>query len=356
MNLKKLFLLFLDKRELKNIEILSLKNIKSILIRPLGGAIGDAVVHTAHLKQLRYLYPNARIGVIVNPHNRVIFEHSNLVDEYLDRSLCCYISHYRKWDLLLDFENNFNSSSLFMDRILNPKYIAIFRKYNKKHYNFDTVKNYDFYFPQKDNERLSYYLINSSFNQNNNLPLAYSHLNVSQESINKISKYWKEDKIRLLLCPQGSKRQIPEKELAELLSNTIDKNLANKLDIILSYTNTAEKYHSNLMRLCPHLNIKLSPKTTLSEYLSLISSADLVIAVDGGSLHIACAFKKPLLSFFAKSQPNVGTWEPLVYPDVPHLKVLTYDDVGSNSNLTKNFDMTTAYEWLKKQLENRVGN
>lgn len=172
MNLKKLFLLFLDKRELKNIEILSLKNIKSILIRPLGGAIGDAVVHTAHLKQLRYLYPNARIGVIVNPHNRVIFEHSNLVDEYL----------------------------------------------------------------------------------------------------------------------------------------------------------------------------------------SLISSADLVIAVDGGSLHIACAFKKPLLSFFAKSQPNMGTWEPLVYPDVPHLKVLTYDDVGSNSNLTKNFDMTTAYEWLKKQLENRVGN
>ncbi|MDG6247896.1 hypothetical protein Q7456_03825 [Glaesserella parasuis] len=56
---KKLFLFFIEKRKILNIENLFSKKVNSILVRPLGNAIGDAVVHTAHLQQLRYLFPNA---------------------------------------------------------------------------------------------------------------------------------------------------------------------------------------------------------------------------------------------------------------------------------------------------------
>lgn len=350
MNLKKLMVAISEKRNKLTEKDIDLKGIKSILLRPLGNAIGDATVHTAHLLQLKSLFPNAIIGVVVTQQNKVIFEHSKLVDKYVHRSFFDYLCNYKKWDLLLDFENNFNSASLFMDRILMPKYIAIFRKYDKKHYNFNTLFNYNFHFPQKDNERLSHYLSNSFFNKNNQLLEPYSQLVTDSQADFKINSIWKENKFRLLLCPQGSKRQIPPLELGELLVDSIQPEKIGHIDIILSYTETAQNYLEQLLAYYPDLPIRLSPKTSLTEYLSLIASSSFVIAVDGGSLHLSCAFKKPLLSFFADSQPNLGTWEPLIPPHIPHLKVLTKNNVGSNSNLTEDFNLDHAKTWLKEQL------
>lgn len=350
---KKLILCLLEKRNILNDEVLRSKEINSILIRPLGCAIGDAVVHTAHIQQLKKCYPNAKIGIVVGFANKIIYEHSNLVDCYVYRNLADYIRNYKKWDLLIDFENNFNTSSLIMDRILNPKYIVIFRKYHKKYYNLDTIKNYNFHYPQEASNRLSHYLLNSGFNFNNHLSIEYSVLNTQSEYELKVSKIWREKRFRILLSPHGSKRYIPVIELAELLKQSLTNNIEN-IDIILSNTELAQEYYQNLQQYCPHLNIRLAPKQSLSEYISLVASADFVIAVDGGALHIACAFQKPLLSFFARSMPNMGAWEPLLKPQTPHLKVLTKNDVGTNSNLTENFDLSEAILWFKHYLTNKV--
>ena len=93
-----------------------MSEVKSILIRPLGDAIGDAAVHTAHIKQLKEAFPHIKIGVLVTKNNRTVFEYSYLADELIERNFFNYIKNYKKWDLLLDFENNFNSASLFIDR------------------------------------------------------------------------------------------------------------------------------------------------------------------------------------------------------------------------------------------------
>lgn len=346
---KKLILLLLEKRNILDESVLHPLEIRSILIRPLGWAIGDAVVHTAHIKQLKKLYPNAKIGVVVSSSNKIIYEHSQLVDCYVYRNLANYIQNYKKWDLLIDFENNFNSSSLIMDRVINPKYIAIFRKNHKKYYNLETVKNYNFYYPQEASNRLSHYLLNSGFNKNNDLSIEFSVLNTNCNSDARISALWQQRKFRLLLCPFGSKRKIPAKELGLFLSRSISEK-AECIDIVLSYTDSASEYYQELKKYCPHLNIQLSPNLSLSEYLSLVASSDFVIAVDGGALHIACAFQKPLLSFFAKSMPNMGTWEPLLSPTIPQFKVLTKKDVGTNSNLTEDFEMSEAIIWFNRYL------
>lgn len=350
---KKLMLSLLEKRNILDDEILHTTEINSILIRPLGWAIGDAVVHTAHIKQLKKCYPNAKIGVVAASANKIIYEHSQLVDCYVHRSFMDYIRNYKKWDLVIDFENNFNSSSLLMDRIINPKYIAIFRKYPKKYYNFDTIKNYNFYYPQAAGDKLSHYLLNSGFNSNDSLSVEYSTLITNAEFDSKTSRIWENDKFRLLLCPYGSKRHIPANELALLLNQAILEN-KQEIDILLSYTELSQEYYQELKQYCPHLNIRLAPQMSLGEYLSLVTSSDFVIAVDGGALHIACAFQKPLLSFFAKSMPNMGAWEPLLLPTTPHFGVLTKNDVGTNSNLTKDFDIEEAIIWLNNYLtENR---
>lgn len=349
MNIKKLFLSLLQNRQTHPSPI-QFEQIHRILLRPLGFAIGDATVHTAHLKQLKALFPQAKIGVVVQGANKAIYQASGLVDEYVERNIFSYMKHAKKWDLLLDFENNFNSASLFMDRILMPKWIVIFRKYNKKYYNFDTIKSYDVHCPQQENARLSHYLMHSLFSEHFQLPEPESELHTTEENREKISAYWQKNQFRLLLCPQGSKRQIPETELANLLNASLTGALAQQVQCLIGYTPTAVEYCAKLSALCPELNIRLSPQTTLDEYLALVESAELVIAVDGGSLHLACAFKKPLLSFFANSQPNLSTWEPLIPSQVPHLKIISAHPENTYASDTQDFPLTQAIPWLTEQI------
>lgn len=346
MNFKKIMLWLQENRRKAPLAHLPFNEIHSILLRPLGNAIGDAAVHTAHLSQLRTLFPNAKLGVIVTPQNRTVFEHCGLVDEFIERHFISFIKQHKKWDLLLDFENNFNSFSLLADRILMPKYIAIFYKYNKKHYNLNNVKSYDFHYPQPKNGALSHYLHYSDFSKLN-LPDPYSIIKTQLEKDRFSDTLWENEKIRILLCPQGSKREIPPEELVDLLHKSTNKYIIKSVEFMISYTENSSDYLSRMQKAGIQLNLKLSPKTTLSEYFSLIKSADVVIAVDGGSLHLACALKKPLLSFFANSQPNLGTWQPLVYPDIPHCRVLTREYVGSDSNATRDFELEPAVEWLR---------
>lgn len=351
MNIKKALLCLQENRQKSPLAELPFEKIHSILLRPLGNAIGDATVHTAHLNQLRSLFPHAKLGVIVTQQNRTVFEHCGLVDEFIERSFFSFIRQNKKWDLLLDFENNFNSYSLLTDRILMPKYIAIFYKYNKKHYHFDNVKNYDFHYTQPTNGALSHYLNNSDFSKLN-LQEPYSIIHTNSENDKTAENLWTKNKKRILLCPQGSKREIPPEELVDLLNKSIPIDMFEHIEFIISYTNTSFEYARRMKQAGSKFDIKLSPQTILSEYFSLIKSADLVIAVDGGSLHLACALQKPLLSFFADSQPNLGTWQPLVYPNIPHCRVLTKKDVGKNSNATRNFELENGISWLHQLITN----
>lgn len=354
MNIKQLFILLLENRQAAAQKIQSnpiqFSSVQSILLRPLGFAIGDAAVHTAHLQQLKTIFPQAKLGVVVCGANKAIYQASRLVDVFVERNLFSYIKHHKKWDILLDFENNFNSASLFMDRILMPKWIIIFRKYNKKYYNFDTIKSYDIHCPQKDHERLSHYLMHSVFAKHFSLPEPKSVLHTKKENRQQVENYWQNGKFRLLLCPQGSKRQIPESELATLLNASLVDGLSQTVECIVSYTPTAQHYCTQLTQLCPTLEIKCSTKTSLDEYLALIESADLIIAVDGGSLHLACAFQKPLLSFFANSQPNLSIWEPLISPNIPHFKVISSHTENTTTGNTQNFPLEKAIHWLTQQI------
>lgn len=350
MNPKKILLLFLQNRQ-KHPKKLNMSEVKSILIRPLGDAIGDAAVHTAHIKQLKEAFPHIKIGVLVTKNNRTVFEYSYLADELIERNFFNYIKNYKKWDLLLDFENNFNSASLFMDRVIMPKWIMIFRKYNKKYYNFNTVRSFDFYSKQDDSYPLSHYISNSQIADQAVLPAPYSVLKANDKA--SVNTLWNKNTFRLLLCPQGSKRQIPPMELANFLTESIPAELTNKIHCIISYTSSSEVYFNELKQYCSHLQLSLSPKTALPEYFSLIESADFVIAVDGGSLHLACAFNKPLISFFADCQPNLGTWTPLINPNfnIPHFKILTQNTVPY-SNDTYDFDLETGKIWFNDYLIN----
>ncbi|HBO39376.1 MAG TPA: heptosyltransferase, partial [Pasteurellaceae bacterium] len=142
-----------------------LSRIDSVLLNPLGDAVGDAVAHGLHLRQLKQRYPNVRIGVFVTARNKAVFQASGIVDELIEMKPINYLRQRRKWDLYIDFTTRFNSRTLILDKLLSPQRVMIFGKTPKKYYTLGNIRNYDFYRPVPPNTHFKDYLKHSALGE-----------------------------------------------------------------------------------------------------------------------------------------------------------------------------------------------
>ncbi|VDG99366.1 MULTISPECIES: glycosyltransferase family 9 protein [unclassified Eikenella] len=333
-------------------------NIKSILIRPLGDAVGDAIINLAYAKQLKNIYSNIQLGVLVTNRNKNIFSNSPLIDKTIDRTPINYLRQRKKWDLLLDFGECLDSRSITASSILSPRAIMIFKKRARKYYSMQNVHNYDFYCPYNPKDHVVRHLHTSSFSQYFSIPEAIPELKIHlTEQIS--GKFWQcdtEKKIRIFLAPQGSVpfKCLPEKELSELL-NLFNKNYFSQAKFIVCNTKNSEEYFKKLKLLCASdIDLSLAPKTSLEEYIALTASSDIVIGVDSGTVHLACALKKPLLSFYVDH--NINTWGPLHHKDVPHFMAVSHSEkcFSESEEISwqhrGDFPIAKAANWLNQQI------
>ena len=329
--------------------------VNTILIRPLGEAVGDAIVHAAYAAQLKSVYPNAQISILVSERNKEIFSYTPAIDKIVTRKQWYFFFKMRhKIDLLLDFYESFTTSDILRDWLLQPKISVIFHKRSKKIYNLETLSNYDYYFPPKDSAHFAQRMEQSGLSQHIPLPPVQLSLNIPTSEIESISYFWKENnnrKIRILIAPQGSQpeRLIPAIEIAQIINN-IPEFILSKIHFILGNTYGMSIYLKELKFLCPKAILLLSPPTKLSQYIALTASCDLVICVDSGTVHLACSLQKPLLCFYANLAENIKLWRPLPHQDTPCLMIISNESQGCRS--TKNFSSTPAIHWLNTQLDN----
>ncbi|WP_315567700.1 formamidopyrimidine-DNA glycosylase [Haemophilus parahaemolyticus] len=107
---------------------LDIKDYNSLLLKPIGDAIGDSIVHIAHIKQIKAAFPNMKIGVLATDRCKAIYECSGIIDEILNNKYVTYLNQRNKWDLYLDFSPSFTSKFIICDAILSPKWIINFGK------------------------------------------------------------------------------------------------------------------------------------------------------------------------------------------------------------------------------------
>ncbi|WGE87938.1 lipopolysaccharide heptosyltransferase family protein [Actinobacillus equuli subsp. haemolyticus] len=350
--MKKLIIALFGKRT-RSMEC-ELTNIKSVLLKPIGDAIGDAIVHIAHLAQIKQAFPNVKTAVLVTERNKQLFAQADSVDQLIDERPLNYLIQRGKWDLYLDFRPTFTSKSIILDALLKPKIIINFGKSHKKHYSLETVQNYDFTTLIPNNTHIADYLNHSVLaSYLPNKPSDYS-LTVSAEYGKLAESYWNNtNKVRVLLNPQGSMREIPTVELADLLNN-IDPNYLDKLTFLLTYTKSSGQYLQAL-NAATKVQITVSPQTDTLNYCALVNASDMVIAVDGGGVHMACAYGKPLLSFYANHLANLARWHPRPKPQVDVFVVIA-DKATHDNNETKGFNLKDASKWLNMQLAKRIEN
>ena len=323
---------------------IELTTLKSILLKPIGHAVGDSIVHLMHIMQIKNAFPQAKIGVFVTERNRAIYENANIIDELIEDHFSGYLSQRGKWELYLDFFPSFTTKSIILDAILKPKYVINFGKRDKKHYNLATVKNYDYAVEVPELTHFKEYLMYSPLASYLS-PVANYYLKISNEAKEKVTKFWKNtNTVKILLNPQGSTRFLPAEELTSLLENVKYANV----EYLMTNTAGSEAYFAKLPQLD---NLRLAPKTSLFEYFALIDSADIVVAVDGGGVHIACACGKPLLAFYSNNEQTLHKWAPSPKEKVNCLTLIGKHEASDN-NGTTGFNMTKAAEWLNDEILN----
>ncbi|MGC6248240.1 glycosyltransferase family 9 protein, partial [Bisgaard Taxon 45] len=156
------------------------------------------------------------------------------------------------------------------------------------------------------------------------------------------------NKIKILISPQGSCRHIPAKEIASLINN-IENNIKSECCFILALIREKESYLSEINEnISSPINLTLLPNIPLAEYLNVVNTANLVISVDSGTVHIACALSKRLLAFYANDQTNLSKWFPKMPIGTPYKVIINLS--ANNSNDTFNFPLNEANYWLQEQL------
>lgn len=295
------------------------KQIKSVLIRPIGYGLGDGILLTAILKQLKQAYPDIKTGVLAIGRNSPVFQGNPYIDEILQDKPLTYLLNRGKWQVFMDYVPTFTTKNIFCDFLLKPQYTICFEKTAKKHYSAETVKNYDFYVPDLAKTHLSRSLELTPFKDyvKTDNP-QYTLPPIPADSENKAKSFLKKGKIHLVFAPNGTDKELDKTEIQTILTTAL-RQYANEVQIIIPFTQKSPEYAP----LFKDFDYLLTPQLTLQQYFALIKLADIIVAADSAPVHIACAYKKPVAAFYGNKRA-VELFAPLIYPNsfmIPSLKL-----------------------------------
>ncbi|MFN4084089.1 MAG: glycosyltransferase family 9 protein [Bacteroidia bacterium] len=204
----------------------------------------------------------------------------------------------QKFDIIIDLHKNIRTQ--FLKTIINAKQSYAFNKINmekwlavnlkkinilpQKHIvdrYFETTKNLSV---TNDNEGLDYFITDDDY----------------KEALNKINL-----QTQFMVWAIGAQhytKRFPVKKIAEVLNNINlpvvllgDKHDAQNAPIIIGSTQ-----NKNIINACGKLSINQSA--------AIVKQAKFVVSNDTGLMHIAAAFKKPIISIWGNTIPQFGMY------------------------------------------------
>ena len=299
--LKKLLLKLLANK--KTAAGFDFKQIKSVLIRPIGSGLGDAILLTAVFKQLKQAYPDIKTGVLAINRNSPVFKNNPFIDEVVQDKPLNYLLNRGKWQVFMDYVPTFTTKNIFCDFLLKPQYTICFEKTSKKHYTPKTVKNYDFYVPDLAKEHLSRSLALTPFKDYVNTANAqYTLPPLPKESEDTAKSFLRRNALNILVCLKGSDRIINPCEAGDILTK-IQKAVKKEINFIFPYPQETNTFKN--------INIRFAGALDIYTFFALVKNVSLVLSIDSAPVHIACAYKVPVLGLYSGWQRNFTLFAPL---------------------------------------------
>ncbi len=283
---------------------LNKKKIKKILIIKLRG-IGDVVLSTIVIENLRYDFPETQIDYLVEFPSQpglsglkeindvLIFDRTNF---WKKLALILKIRR-RKYDLVLDFFSN--PSTALVAFFSGAKYRAGF-PYRGRRYAYNLLGPEE---RDKHHSAILHLEMLKSLGIHNSYKSLEYFISPSAQSV--AEKYMRENYIKnnfvVGICPTGgwaSKKCDPEK-FVEIANALIDKFNAK---IIILWGKSDEEDAQKIYNLLGDRSI-LAPSTTIQELAAMIARCAILIANDSGPMHIATAVGTPVLGLFGPTSP-----------------------------------------------------
>ena len=297
--------------------------------------IGDMIVCSPILREIKLAYPYSDIHVMsseVNTELALVNPYVNKVHVYKNQwqKLLPILFSLRKlnFDVAIELEYKVVSRIIILLKIVNPNCILSVSK-SEGRYGMDpqAVMPYDYYTNselkhQRDTCLDILRLMQIQFS-NKSYDVFYS----KQKKVKALSfmSSFDKSKITIVLNTKGSgyENEIQSSDVLRII-----EGLSSIPDvvIILLHKPGDKEWAEGLIKKTPSKYTFLSPTSeSILDVAAIIDLVDLVISPDTSIVHMACAFKKPLVAIYTNNLENFERWSPISN----HNHVIFSDDENS---------------------------
>lgn len=260
-------------------------------------SIGDIVLTTPVVRCLKLQYPNAEIHYLTKPAFKIILEHNPYLTQVhvLDKPLLKKVMELKQlgFDYIIDLHNNlrtriiksamdvpafsFDKLNTEKAQLVNFKQNTLPQVHIVDRY-LDTLKSFGV---SNDGQGLDYFIPED--------------VNLNDEVKQLTSKPY----IAIAIGAQHSTKRLPTQKLIDVCKNI-------NTHVILLGGKEDETIGNEIAKQSGSHVVNLSGKLSLHQSALVVKLAQKVITHDTGLMHIAAAFKKPIISIWGNTVPEFG--------------------------------------------------
>lgn len=289
-------------------EKLDMEQVKSILIMRDDGKIGDMVITTAIFREIKKVYPNIKIGLILRENTLDIVKNNRYIDKkYIyekgkEGKLGKEISKER-YDILINFSELLRVNQMKLVNLSNAK---INIGLNKEGWNLFQIS-----YKKNDNEHISeLYKTILKIIGIDNPDMSYD-IEIPKEVSEKVDRLVEKDKEIVILNPYAASkhRSLNRENILKVSKKLLQKD--NRVLYIIGEKSKESEIKDIISELGER--VKYPKLDGILGVASLISKANYVVTPDTSIVHITAAFKIPMIAIYradSEEDRNSKLWAP----------------------------------------------
>jgi len=322
---------------MNKIEPLKIKNILIVRI----GKLGDMIATSFVFEVIRRNNPSANISLITSSGNKNILKDNPTIDKihFVDSGIRKYLQllllSLIKYDLIIDFNDNPSSTTKLI--------FSLFRGKVKAGYAFplyESVINLSVPQLEKDNshiiERMSHFLSSIGFNCDEEIIKPYLYIGAGEEKeiTNLLQKYPGRKIISINLSAGAEIRFWDAKNWIELIKKI--HILDNNYIFVLLYVRENRLAAREIMSKLEGLEMISPEPASFQHFAAWIKYSHILVTPDTSAVHVAGAFKVPVLALYPNSDWNFASWRPYatrfraIHSAAESVNAISIDEVFNN--------------------------
>jgi len=284
--------------------------------------IGDMVVCSPILREIKLKFPKSELEVLASNANIELA----MANPYIDKVLL-YRNQWinllpmlirlrrAKIDVVIELEAKVVTKAIIMMRIIKPNCILALSK-TEGRYGMppDAILPYDYYTDpilkhQRDTALDILRLLNIKSNDK-----SYDVFYNEKHRLKALSFFNLFDKknffIGLNLEGSSKERKIFKNDAINLISG-LAKIQENIIIILIHKPENVKNINELITNEASLYTFPSYPTNSVLDLAAIIDGLDLIISPDTSIVHMACAFKKPLIAIYEKKMNNYEKWHPI---------------------------------------------